>query len=54
MLNKLPQIFILYCTKSSSGLFKDADTQQIKIWSVLNEGRKKSAHHFKTTQGFRF
>ena len=54
MLNKLPQIFNLYCTKSSCRLFKDPDTQQTKIWSVLNEGRKRSGHQFKTTQGFKF
>ena len=54
MLSKLPQIFNLYCTKSSSRLFKDADTQQTKDWSVLNEGSKNSAHQFNTTQGFKF
>ena len=54
MLCKLPQIFNLYCTKSSSRLSKDADTQQTKDWSVLNEGSKNSAHQFNTKQGFKF
>ena len=54
MLHKLLQIFNLYCTKSSSRIFKDPDTQQTKIWSVLKEGRKRSAHEFKTTQVLNF